>query len=320
MDLSEYLSAIPDNIQISDNYTSTVNTIKEPEETQIIKEIKESVSIFNKNAYVICEKKSFRSDALFTLLSEHFNAKISYVADAKLPEFIAPLCFVIDITSFFLTDKMAQKIGFYIQDIAADNNIPIFLIGETEDLRGMKRFLNYDTLSITVFERPIDAKECVYEIKSMLMSATTKKKRKHAIIVDDSSTYLKLMRRILENNFRITTASSALDCIKILSIMLPKTPDIMVIDNKMPVCDGIRLIEMLRNDPAFSNIPMVMCSASADTDTLIQAMPAVDGYILKSNPLTGLDVFLAEVIEKKKKEHKSKEKKENVKSKEKKRK
>ncbi len=281
----------------------------EDAQADMVKEIKESVSIFNKTAYVVCEKKSFRSDALTTLLSDFFNTKVIYMADAKIPELPEPLCFVIDVTSFLVTDKMAQRIGFYIQDVAADMNIPLFLIGEIEDLRNMKRLLNHDSLSITAFERPIDAKECIYEIKNILMTATTKKKRKHAFLVDDSSTYLKLMRRLLENNYRITTATSALECIKILSIMLPKTPDILVIDHMMPVCDGIQLIEMLRSDPAFADIPMVMCSANGDTESLIQAMPAVDGYILKSSPLSGLGVFLGEMIEKKKRERKSKEKK-----------
>ena len=283
-----------------------INAQKDTEQS-IVKEIKESVSIFNKTAYILCEKKSFRSDALYTLFSEKYNTDIVYAVDEKIPEFHDPLCFIVDVTAHIIADHMAQQICFHIQDIAADYNIPIFLIGEPEDLYNLRRFTNHDNLNITKFERPIDTKHVVSEISSLLLTSTKKKKRKHLLLIDDSLTFLRLMRKLLENKYRITTASSALEAIKILSVMLPKTPDALVIDNKMTVCSGIMLIEMLREDAAFEDLPMVICSASGETDEIIKAMPVIDGYILKSKPLAGIDKFIEEVIEKKKKECKHKE-------------
>ena len=299
---------IMDIASLFDETKITKNNTVEDNDSFMIKEVKESVSIFNKTAYIFCEKKSFRSDAFCTLMSREYNSKLIYVSEKDIPELADPLCFIVDVTPYLFNDRLAQRFIFYIQDIASEKGTPIFLIGDEEDLNEIRRFSNHDDLYITRFKRPIDTKECIQEISATLLTSTKKKKRKHAMIVDDSQTFCKLFRKLLESKFRITAVGSALEGIKTLSVMLPKTPDIIIVDNKMPVCDGIKMIEMLKSDPVFENIPMIICSATSETDDLIHAMPLIDGYVLKSKPLAGLGVFLDEVIEKKKREKRSIEK------------
>ena len=59
-------------------------------------------------------------------------------------------------------------------------------------------------------------------------------------------------------------------------------PDLLLIDNNMPVMGGLDLIQHLKQDPRYMNLPVVFLSATDDSENIIQALRygAVD-YITK---------------------------------------
>lgn len=91
------------------------------------------------------------------------------------------------------------------------------------------------------------------------------------LIVDDAMFMRKLLRQILEaKGFEIAgEAENGLAAVKLYSEL---KPDIVTMDITMPEVDGIRAVELIRNDDPNANI--VMCSAMGQQDMVTRALQA----------------------------------------------
>ncbi len=79
------------------------------------------------------------------------------------------------------------------------------------------------------------------------------------MIVDDSITVRKVTERLLKRyNYNIITAKDGVDA---LTVMLEKTPDIMLLDVEMPRMDGYELATTMRNDERLKKIPIIMITS-----------------------------------------------------------
>jgi two-component system, chemotaxis family, chemotaxis protein CheY len=114
------------------------------------------------------------------------------------------------------------------------------------------------------------------------------------LIVDDFST----MRRIIKNLLRdlgFTNTSEADDGTTALPMLKSGDFDFLVTDWNMPGMTGIELLKAVRADPKLSTLPVLMVTAEAKRDQIIEAAQAgVNGYVVK--PFTA--AALKEKIEK----------------------
>ncbi len=114
------------------------------------------------------------------------------------------------------------------------------------------------------------------------------------LIVDDFST----MRRIIKNLLRdlgFTNTQEADDGNTALPMLQKGGFDFLVTDWNMPGMTGIELLKAVRADAALKTLPVLMVTAEAKRDQIIEAAQAgVNGYIVK--PFTA--VTLQEKIEK----------------------
>lgn len=114
------------------------------------------------------------------------------------------------------------------------------------------------------------------------------------LIVDDFST----MRRIIKNLLRdlgFTNTSEADDGSTALPMLKSGDFDFLVTDWNMPGMTGIELLKAVRADPKLSSLPVLMVTAEAKRDQIIEAAQAgVNGYVVK--PFTA--AALKEKIEK----------------------
>ncbi len=245
--------------------------------------------------YVVCEKPGFRSNGLVTELSAEHETKIIYLSGPKKEEIVNPLCFVVDVTTSMITNH-SRKILAYLHKHAFGRVIPIFLIGEPEDLENARKMGFPKNVSITEFERPVDMKECIRRIEKVLLHDDNEDTKKHILVVDDSITFLRLVKKTLEKEYDITISSSAFNCIEALS-SLPDLPDLIIIDYMMPACDGLTLCRMIKEDNRTKDIPVIFYSGNSNVDEIIQLMPLIDGYMLKSQPITSLKSYLEDFFE-----------------------
>ena len=97
----------------------------------------------------------------------------------------------------------------------------------------------------------------VVELKNAAPTPTDD--RPLALVVDDSITVRRVTERFLmRNGMRVVTAKDGLDAI---SVMSEHKPDIILLDIEMPRMDGYEFASHVRNDPEFSDVPIIMVTS-----------------------------------------------------------
>jgi len=101
------------------------------------------------------------------------------------------------------------------------------------------------------------------------------------LIVDDFST----MRRIIKNLLRdlgFTNTHEADDGMTALPMLRSGDFAFLVTDWNMPGMTGISLLKEVRADPRLASLPVLMVTAEAKRDQIIEAAQAgVNGYVVK---------------------------------------
>lgn len=114
------------------------------------------------------------------------------------------------------------------------------------------------------------------------------------LVVDDFST----MRRIVKNLLRdlgFTNVAEAEDGAVALQMLRTVNFNLVLLDWNMPEMDGLTVLKEMRKDPKLKDIPVLMVTAEARREAIIEAAQAgVNGYVVK--PFTAN--ILKEKIEK----------------------
>ncbi|MDZ8079270.1 MAG: response regulator [Nostoc sp. DcaGUA01] len=108
------------------------------------------------------------------------------------------------------------------------------------------------------------------------------------LIVDDDLALLSMLEAQLQPwGFQVTTLA---DSSQFWQYLEATTPDLLLLDVAMPGFSGIELCQVVKSDPRWSRLPVLLLSAHADADTLYRALAAgVDDYILK--PIVEADLI-----------------------------
>ena len=106
-------------------------------------------------------------------------------------------------------------------------------------------------------------------------------KNMNVLVVDDFST----MRQIVKNlliELGFTNVYEADDGATALPILQQGAIEFLVTDWNMPKMAGIDLLKAVRADPALAQMPVLMVTAEAKRDQIMQAAQAgVNGYVVK---------------------------------------
>lgn len=166
--------------------------------------------------------------------------------------------------------------------------LPVLCIGNEEglalfaDYRGVNGFesLNLET------EKPLESiKSCVYRILNMNSSAAGGGRssgwgsKRRILLIDDSAVALRAVKGILENEYEVDMAKSAIEALKLLS---QNIPDLIFLDYDMPDCDGKETLQLIRANDLWKHIPVVFLTSVQDRNRInavLSLNPA--GYILK---------------------------------------
>jgi CheY-like chemotaxis protein len=108
------------------------------------------------------------------------------------------------------------------------------------------------------------------------------------LVVDDSPVIRRMLAFMLERGgHAVTFASNGREG---LAAIEARHPDLIIADLAMPVMDGMALVRRLKADPAWSNLPIVMLTASAEAKDHSAALAVgVDGFVTK--PLRSIEVI-----------------------------
>jgi DNA-binding response OmpR family regulator len=110
------------------------------------------------------------------------------------------------------------------------------------------------------------------------------------LIIDDETAYAFALCEILRaDGFEAHWASGAKQALEYLQEL---TPDLLIVDVVMPEISGLSLIRMLREQAAWSQIPIIVISARAMLDDRAAALTAgADAFL--SKPFSRKDLHSA---------------------------
>ena len=103
---------------------------------------------------------------------------------------------------------------------------------------------------------------------------------KKVLVVDDSGAVLRSVKGWLEHKYQVILANSGTMAIKYLST---NRPDLVLLDYEMPILNGRQVLEMMRSEDEFKDIPVIFLTGKNDVETIRQVLELKpEGYILKS--------------------------------------
>lgn len=143
-------------------------------------------------------------------------------------------------------------------------------------------------------EPVIKADNAMVEVKKYVDKNRVSKKKK-ILVVDDSDLVREAMRRLFGLDYEVTLANSGLAAIRCITL---NRPDLILLDYEMPVCDGSQVLEMIRAEEDFADIPVFFLTGRVDRES-VQKVIALKptGYLVKTQNLSeikkGIDSYFA---------------------------
>ena len=176
---------------------------------------------------------------------------------------------------FFLS-KMQTLV--FLRDKALESNIPCFIIGDMNELKKIREVVP-NHLIHKEFQRPVNVIDIVNELDEYIINNRGQYK-KSVLVVDDSGAMLRSVKSWLEPKYQVILANSGAMAIKYLST---NRPDLVLLDYEMPVINGKQVLEMIRSETEFSDVPVIFLTGKNDKESIEQVISLKpEGYILKS--------------------------------------
>jgi two-component system chemotaxis response regulator CheY len=118
------------------------------------------------------------------------------------------------------------------------------------------------------------------------------------LVVDDFSTMRRIVRNLLKE-LGFTNVDEAEDGVIALQKLKSSEFDFVVSDWNMPNMTGIELLRAMRADPGLKHLPLLMITAEAKKENIIEAAQAgASGYIVKPFTAATLSEKLTKIFEK----------------------
>ena len=180
------------------------------------------------------------------------------------------------------------------------SEIPVICIGSKEEVDSYKDSIS--TTQFTTLITPIDNKVILDTICDVLNdtddnnSIDTDSSKKSILLVDDSKIQLHVLNEMLKQKYEVRMATSGMQA---LTMIGKKTPDIIFLDYEMPICDGRRTLEMIRELEESKDIPVVFLTGVSDREhikAVLELKPA--GYLLKPADSRRIYDIIEEILEK----------------------
>lgn len=181
----------------------------------------------------------------------------------------------------------------YLSDKAMEEGLPVFLIGDNDELAGIRPLFS-PSVEVQSFLRPLN----LVAVSEMLDASLREQKehyKKKILVVDDSGAMLRNVKSWLGERYDVILANSGAMAIKCLSL---HRPDLVLLDYEMPVCDGQQVLKMIRTETEFVNIPVIFLTSKDDRESVMKVMNLKpEGYLLKTMEperiVAAVDAFFA---------------------------
>lgn len=226
------------------------------------------------NILFIEQSKSFITSALAVQLEKEGHSVIMVRND---PESIQDITMSIEMVLLSVEDTIMGEL-VYIKSQVIDKKLPVFVIGDGDVMRKVTPVIPVEYIK-KVFRKPITIKNVADFISAYHEEEVVEEKKK-ILVVDDSGAMLRSIKGWLDDKYQVVLANSGVAAIKCLAT---NRPDLILLDYEMPVCDGKQVLEMIRSEAEFANVPVMFLTSKNDkesVDSVTGLRP--EGYLLKT--------------------------------------
>lgn len=230
-------------------------------------------------------------DEMTQNLNTHLSQDYSIQLCADSLELIQGMMKIVKPDLIFIYLKEAESANAAILDyFCKSGNVqtPFLILGGQDELNQyatyeqkpfssfLKMPASFDFIRVTC-DRLINQTDISPEIQRTISEPVSE--QKSILIVDDSALLLRNVRAMLTGLYTVYVATSGEQALKVLK----KNPiDLVILDYEMPVWDGKKTLEMIRQDNELQEIPVIFLTGVADKEHIAAVLglnPA--GYFLK---------------------------------------
>lgn len=112
------------------------------------------------------------------------------------------------------------------------------------------------------------------------MALFKRKKRPKILIIDDSDTVRRSLKAVLNEAYQVTVAENGVAGLKQLA---KEPPDLVLLDLIMPTLDGFKVLDLIRRQPATSDVPVFVITEQKKPEDVSRAMRlGATDYLKKS--------------------------------------
>ena len=118
------------------------------------------------------------------------------------------------------------------------------------------------------------------------------------LIVEDNLELLMLMQQLMKTQYRVYIAPNGKEAMKIIQ---KKDLDLIVSDVMMPEMDGYELTRLVKSDPNYNHLPIILLTAKTQEDDMQEGLLAgADEFLTKPFRLGDLKLRIDNIIENRK--------------------
>lgn len=233
---------------------------------------KEILIITQTQGYLMLSLKEKFEEAGYVVLCA--QADIEEIS--KADEDIENICAVLIYGDEQLAEMKPALI--FLKDWAVEHDLTVFATGSEGELREIESSVG-SKLVRRKFIRPLNVNHMVEAIDDYMQKIGFKT-RKKILVVDDSGAMLRNVKGWLEDHYQVILANSGAMAIKYLAT---DRPDLVLLDYEMPIVDGRQVLEMIRAEKDFADIPVIFLTSKDDAESVFQVMSLKpQGYLLKT--------------------------------------
>lgn len=229
------------------------------------------------NVLIVSEAKNFIASSLVQHIQGYEHK--AYTIDANFID-VENLNISFDVMIIVLENSLLRKKETLIllkDKVIAQGGI-IYLIGSSEDMNKAEEILTKELVCYK-FVRPVNVKEVCTALEEY-MDKNSNIEKKKILVVDDSGAVLRNVKGWLEDKYKVILANSGAMAIKYLAM---NRPDLILLDYEMPICDGKQVLEMIRSEVDFANIPVIFLTNKNDKQSVMEVTNLKpEGYLLKT--------------------------------------
>lgn len=219
------------------------------------------------------------------VVSEKFDLINNYASSISLFIFYLPADIIDDSQELKILSRITERI------IGWGSNM--IIVGEKKYHTDLQEKLP-EIRPFPWVDRPVNMESFSQLVEKTAGTEVNTLTQKRILIIDDDPSYARMVREWIKELYKVDIVTAGMQAITfLLKLKENEKVDMILLDYEMPVVDGPQVLQMLRQDPATENIPVIFLTGVGTKEAVGRVMELKpEGYILKTTTRNDLVRYL----------------------------